>query len=121
MSEEKFPAVYILANGPRGTIYVGVTSALWNRVATHKDGTVAGFTSKYDVKSLVWYEHHVSMDAAIRREKQIKKWNREWKVNMIEAFNPNWIDLHDDIDPTVVYDESKLGSRLHGKDGFELR
>ena len=61
MSEEKFPPVYILANGPQGTIYVGVTSALWNRVATHKDGTIAGFTSKYDVKSLVWYEHHVSM------------------------------------------------------------
>jgi putative endonuclease len=61
------------------------------------------------------------MDAAIRREKQIKKWNREWKVNMIEAFNPNWIDLHDDIDPTVHYDESKLGSRLRGNDGIKER
>ena len=97
MSEEKSPAVYILANGPRGTIYVGVTSALWNRVATHKDGTVAGFTSKYDVKSLVWYEHHASMDAAIRREKQIKKWNRSWKIELIESTNPDWRDLYSEI------------------------
>jgi putative endonuclease len=121
MTEEKLPAVYIIANGPRGTIYVGVTSALWNRVATHKDGTRAGFAAKHDVKSLVWYEHHVSMDAAIAREKQIKKWNRAWKVKMIETFNPNWIDLHDDIDPTVFHEESKLGSRLRGNDGIMVR
>ena len=73
------------------------------------------------MKSLVWHEHHVSMDAAIRREKQIKKWNREWKISMIEALNPNWIDLHEDIDSTVFYDENKLGSRLRGNDGSEVR
>ena len=119
MRDEKQPAVYILANGPRGTTYVGVTSALWNRIATHKEGEVPGFSSRYELKSLVWYEHHTSMEAAIRREKQIKKWNREWKVKMIEAVNPTWIDLHDDIDPTVFYEESKLGSRLRGNDDLK--
>jgi putative endonuclease len=117
MRDEKQPAVYILAGGPRGTIYVGVTSALWNRVATHKQGEVAGFTAKYGLNSLVWYEHHISMDAAIRREKQIKKWNRDWKVGMIETLNPTWIDLHDDIDPARYYDEKTLDSRLRGNDG----
>ena len=117
MKEEKQPAVYIIANGPRGTIYTGVTSALWNRVATHKDGGIEGFSRKYDINILVWYEHHATMETAIRREKRIKKWNRDWKVNMIEKFNPTWIDLHDDIDPTVYYVEEKLGSRLRGNDG----
>ena len=116
MKEEKQPAVYIIANGPRGTIYTGVTSALWNRVATHKDGGIEGFSKKYDIHSLVWYEHHVTMEAAILREKRIKKWNRDWKVNMIEKFNPTWIDLHDDIDPEIFYVEEKLGSRLRGND-----
>jgi putative endonuclease len=116
MTEEKSPADYILASDARGTLYVGVTSALWNRVATHKDGSVSGFTEKYGVKSLVWYEHHADMEAAIRREKQIKKWNRDWKVDMIEAMNLNWVDLHDDIDPTLFYEEGKLGSRFRGND-----
>ena len=118
MKEEKQPAVYIIANGPRGTIYTGVTSGLWNRVATHKDGGIEGFSKRYDISNLVWYEHHITMESAIRREKRIKKWNRDWKVNMIEKFNPTWIDLHDDIDPTVCYVEEKLGSRLRGNDGF---
>ena len=117
MKEEKQPAVYIIANGPRGTIYTGVTSGLWNRVATHKDGGIEGFSKRYDISNLVWYEHHITMESAIRREKRIKKWNRDWKVNMIEKFNSTWIDLHDDIDPTVYYVEEKLGSRLRGYDG----
>jgi putative endonuclease len=117
MKDEKQPAVYILANGPRGTIYVGVTAALWSRVATHKDGSVKGFSSRYAVKSLVWYEHHATMDSAIKREKQIKKWNRDWKVNMIERFNPSWVGLHDSIDLAVQFDEAKLDSRLRGNDG----
>ena len=116
MKEEKQPAVYIIANGPRGTIYTGVTSALWNRVATHKDGGIEGFSKKYHIHNLVWYEHHITMEAAILREKRIKKWNRDWKVNMIEKFNPTWIDLHDDIDPEIFYVEEKLGSRLRGND-----
>ena len=119
MNEEKQPAVYIIANGPRGTIYTGVTSALWNRVATHKQSEILGFSKQYNISNLVWYEHHISMEAAIRREKQIKKWNRDWKVNMIENFNPTWIDLHDDIDPTIYFTESKLDSRLRGNDGGE--
>jgi putative endonuclease len=116
MRDEKQPTVYILANGPRGTIYIGVTSALWNRVATHKQGEVAGFTAKYGLNSLVLNEHHISMESEIRREKQIKKWNRDWKVRMVEAFNPTWIDLHDDIDPARYYDEVTLASRLRGND-----
>jgi putative endonuclease len=116
--EEKQPAVYIVANGPRGTIYIGVTSALWNRVATHKDGGVKGFTSKYGIVALVWYEHHDTMETAIKREKQLKKWNRDWKVRMIEEMNPTWIDLHESIDPDIRYVEPKLGSRLRGNDGI---
>ena len=119
MKEEKQPAVYIIASGPRGIIYVGVTSALWNRVATHKDGGVEGFSSRHHIDNLVWYEHHASMDAAIKREKQIKKWNRDWKIRMIEKFNPAWIDLHDDIDPSVCHVEEKLDSRLRGNDGLK--
>ena len=99
MQDEKSPAVYILASHRNGTLYTGVTSALWNRVAAHKDGSVPGFTRKYGVKSLVWYEHHHSMENAIRRERQIKEWQRKWKIELIERFNPGWRDLHDEIDP----------------------
>lgn len=98
MNVEKSPAVYILASGFHGTLYIGVTSALWNRVATHKDGAVKGFTRTYDVHHLVWYEHHHTMESAIRREKQLKKWLRKWKVDLIEKMNPLWRDLHDKID-----------------------
>ena len=99
MREEKSPAVYILASKRNGTLYIGVTSALWNRVAAHKDGSVPGFTQKYEVKILVWYEHRHSMEDAIRREKQLKEWKRNWKINLIERNNPGWRDLHEEIDP----------------------
>ena len=118
MRDEKQPAVYIIASGPRGTIYIGVTSALWNRVAIHKDGGVSGFTSRHKITCLVWYEHHDTMDSAIKREKQIKKWNRAWKIEMIEKLNPVWIDLHDDIDPDIKFVLPKLDSRLRGNDEF---
>jgi len=98
MSSEKQPAVYIMANRYRGTLYVGVTSALWSRVCDHKNGTTPGFTTKYAVKTLVWYEHRHTMDAAIRREKQIKDWQRAWKIRLIENMNPEWRDLHEEID-----------------------
>ena len=98
MTDEKSPAVYIMASKRNGTLYVGVTSALWNRVATHKDGGLAGFTQQYGVKLLVWYEHHHFMENAIRREKQIKEWKRKWKLDLIEKFNPDWRNLHDAID-----------------------
>ncbi len=106
--EEKFPAVYILAHKPHGVLYVGVTSALWNRVAAHKQGEVKGFTQKYNVKLLVWYEHHHFIENAIKREKQIKEWKREWKIELIENFNPAWADLHDWIDPVGTLVEFDL-------------
>jgi putative endonuclease len=104
MRNEKFPAVYIMASRYRGTIYIGVTSALWNRVSAHKEETFKGFTSKYKLKSLVWYEHHYTMPDAIKREKQMKAWQREWKFRLIESFNPDWQDLHEriDFDGTLV-------------------
>ncbi|NJM30955.1 MAG: GIY-YIG nuclease family protein [Rhizobiales bacterium] len=98
MRDEKSPAVYIMASRKGGTLYIGVTSSLWNRVATHKNGSVEGFTQSYHVKRLVWYEHHHTMESAIRREKQLKFWKRAWKIQLIESFNPNWGDFHDQID-----------------------
>lgn len=102
MEEEKSPAVYIMASKKGGVLYIGVTSALWNRVATHKDSTVKGFTPKYNVHNLVCYEHYHSMEDAIKREKQLKKWNRAWKIELIEKFNPDWNDLHNAIDPLAT-------------------
>ncbi len=107
MCVERQPAVYILASRYRGTLYVGVTSALWSRVWDHKNGTTPGFTSKYGVRVLVWYEHRHTMASAIRREKQLKAWKRDWKIQLVEATNPDWQDLHGDIDvlATLVGDE----------------
>jgi putative endonuclease len=96
---EKLPSVYIIANPYRGTIYTGVTSALWDRISTHKAGVVDGFSKEHNVKILVWYEHHHSMENAIIREKRIKEWQREWEFRLIEEANPDWRDLHDEIDP----------------------
>jgi putative endonuclease len=91
------PAVYILASKRNGTLYVGVTSDLQQRAWTHKNDLVEGFTKKYGVHSLVYYELHQEMIAAIAREKQIKKWNRAWKLELIEEQNPDWSDLWDNI------------------------
>ena len=91
------PCVYILASKRNGTLYVGVTSDLLARTWQHKNSAVEGFTSKYDVYYLVWYELHESMDSAIAREKAIKKWNRTWKLKLIEKLNPEWKDLYNDI------------------------
>ncbi|MDE2444876.1 MAG: GIY-YIG nuclease family protein [Alphaproteobacteria bacterium] len=96
--EEKRLAVYILASRKFVALYVGVTSALWNRVAVHKQAEVAGFTKDYHVHRLVWYEHHHAMENAIKREKQLKKWNRAWKIRIIEELNPDWRDLYEEID-----------------------
>jgi putative endonuclease len=98
MPMEKHPAIYIMASRYRGTLYVGVTSDLWTRVCAHKNKTTPGFTSRHGVDSLVWYEHRLSMENAIRREKQIKAWKRAWKIRMIEEMNVRWHDLHDAID-----------------------
>ena len=91
---EKKPAVYILASMKNGTLYTGVTSGLLKRVWQHKNGIIEGFTKRYHVNMLVWFELHLTMESAIQREKQIKKWKRDWKVKMIEEKNPEWDDLY---------------------------
>ncbi|MBN1485425.1 MAG: GIY-YIG nuclease family protein [Chloroflexia bacterium] len=90
---EKQPAVYILASKRNGTLYIGVTSDLVKRVWQHKNDVIGGFTKEYGVYTLVYYELHSSMAEAIRREKQLKKWNRAWKIALIEEENPHWFDL----------------------------
>ena len=94
---ERCPAVYILASGRNGTLYIGVTSDLFRRVWEHKNDLIEGFTRKYGVHQLVYYEMHTDMLAAITREKQLKKWNRAWKLELIEEKNPQWKDLWGEI------------------------
>jgi putative endonuclease len=89
--------VYILANHAGGTLYVGVTNDLVRRTYEHRNGIVPGFTKRHDVKQLVYYEQHDSAQAAIQREKNIKHWPREWKIDLIVSLNANWRDLYDDI------------------------
>ena len=89
--------VYILSNNPRGTTYVGVTSNLPQRVAQHRAKLVEGFTGKYGLETLVWFEVHENAESAITREKQIKKWNRLWKIELVEQKNSDWHDLYDEI------------------------
>ncbi len=91
------PCVYILASGRNGTLYVGVTGDLVKRVWEHKEKVVDGFSKRYDVQILVHFERHDRMEDAILREKRMKKWNREWKLRLIESGNPEWRDLYEDI------------------------
>lgn len=93
----KQPCVYILASQRNGTLYVGVSSGLVKRVYEHKNDAVDGFTNKYAVHILVYFELHADMLTAIAREKQLKKWNRSWKIELIESINPQWLDLWDEI------------------------
>ena len=93
----KQPAVYILANRRNGTIYIGVTSNLPRRVWEHKNDLIEGFTRRYGVHSLVWYETHETMESAISREKRLKEWKRKWKLELIEKLNPVWEDLYASI------------------------
>jgi putative endonuclease len=85
---------YMLASRPFGTLYTGVSNDLMARTWEHRAGDVAGLTRQYAVKRLVWFEDHTDINAAIRREKQIKRWRRNWKIALIEETNPNWIDLY---------------------------
>jgi putative endonuclease len=85
--------VYIMASRRNGTIYIGVTSDLPKRVWEHREGLIEGFTKKYGCKTLVWFERHGSIEAAIIREKQMKEWQRAWKLRRIEEMNPDWNDL----------------------------
>lgn len=93
----KQPTVYILASQRNGTLYIGVTSNLVQRVYQHREILADGFSKQYGVKMLVWFEQHDTMESAIAREKAMKKWHRQWKINLIETHNPEWRDLWDDI------------------------
>lgn len=90
---EKRPCVYILASRRNGTLYIGVTSDLARRIEAHRSGGVSGFTRKYGVYTLVYFELHDAMEGAMLRERQIKKWRRAWKLELIEESNPQWRDL----------------------------
>jgi len=93
----KQPAVYIMASHGRGTLYIGVTGSLKFRVWQHREGLVEGFTKRYGVKCLVWFENHPDFPSAITREKQLKKWTRAWKLQLIETANPTWRDLWENL------------------------
>ena len=93
MQFERIACVYILASGHYGTLYIGVTSDLMKRLCEHRTGAVPGFTSRYGVIRLVHFETFGDMDSAIAREKQLKRWRRQWKINLINAENPEWRDL----------------------------
>jgi putative endonuclease len=90
----KKPTVYILASKRNGTLYIGVTSDPVKRIWEHKNNMVEGFTKRYNVHRLVWYELHKSMESAIIREKRLKNWKRKWKLELIESSNPKWQDLY---------------------------
>lgn len=124
----KQPAVYMLASQRNGTLYIGVTSDLIQRVWQHREGLAEGFTKEHGVKILVWYEQHETMESAIRKEKAMKKWLRAWKLKTIEQTNPEWNDLWPEITGAVIpakagiqqdinaFDLNPLDSRLRGND-----
>lgn len=87
----------MLASGKYGTLYIGVNSDLIKRVWEHRNSAVEGFSKNYGTHHLVWFEQHGTMESAILREKSLKKWRRNWKLNLIEAMNPNWRDLYEDL------------------------
>ena len=89
--------VYIICNKRNGTLYTGITSNLIKRIWQHKNGLVEGFSKRYSIKLLVYFEAHNDVEEAILREKRIKKWNRKWKLNLIEKNNPNWDDLYQSL------------------------
>lgn len=94
---QKQPCVYLLASSKGGTLYLGVTSDLVKRVWEHKNDQIEGFSKRYGVHSLVWYEQHLDMRTAIEREKSIKKWKSCWKIALIEEENPQWRDLYETL------------------------
>ena len=99
--------VYMLASGHYGTLYVGVTNDLHRRAYQHREGLVPGFTKKYNVKKLVWFEMYRDIREAIAQEKRLKRWRRDWKISLIEENNPHWIDLY----PSLFDDGSRLMQR----------
>jgi putative endonuclease len=122
---EKEPATYIIDSAPNGILYVGVTSDLHTRMMEHREGTFDGFTKRYDVKQLVYYEIFETMPEAITRETRLKKWNRAWKVRLIHRMNPSWADLFSEADgiapvgpgghrPSDFSNETRNGVRERG-------
>ena len=97
MARDIVPSVYLLASHRNGTLYAGVTSNLMKRLYEHREAVIDGFSKEYGIKRLVWFEAHETMESAIIREKRIKKWNRPWKIKLIEAANPDWRDLAIDL------------------------
>ena len=91
------PCVYLLANRYRGALYTGVTTDLIGRILQHREEIFGGYTAEHTIKRLVWFERHDDIEVAIRREKSIKRWRRQWKFNVIEEFNPDWRDLAEDL------------------------
>jgi putative endonuclease len=110
---ERQPCVYILARASHSTFYTGVTSDLPGRTWQHRAGVVKGFTKRYGIKRLVWFEVHDTMESAIRREKQIKRWRRAWKYDLINNDNPTWRDLAEDFgfEPLELKGKAGPGSR----------
>ena len=94
---ERKPCVYMLCNKPHGVLYVGVTADLPARIWQHRQGEGSTFTKRYNLKRLVWYEFHGTMEQAIHREKCIKEWKRAWKIELIESVNPEWDDLYETL------------------------
>ena len=94
---KKVPCVYILASKRNGTIYIGVTSNVVQRVWQHKNNLVKGFSERHNTHTLVWYEVHETMESALLREKRLKNWHRSWKLRLIEEDNPQWRDLYPDL------------------------
>jgi putative endonuclease len=119
------PCVYILASRRNGVLYIGVTSSLFDRVAIHKQDLIEGFTKRFGVHCLVYYEMHPTMPDAIRRETQMKKWKRAWKVRLIESVNPEWNDMFDETTGAILdfptdterRKDTNVDGRLRGHDG----
>ena len=99
--------VYLLASRRNGTLYCGVTNDLIRRVWEHRYGSAAGFTSRYGIHMLVWYEQHNDINEAIMRETRIKGWRRSWKLELIEKANPQWLDLYDSLLPSPLIDRTR--------------
>ncbi len=114
MTKAKRPCVYILASRCNGTLYIGVTSDLWKRMAEHAQGLFEGFSKKYNVKMLVWYSFENDMTMAIDREKKLKEWQRLWKIRLIEEMNPQWVNLYDE-DTGEIKDGPAEAERLSGE------
>ncbi len=99
----KQPCVYILASRRNGTLYVGITTDLTTRMVEHDQCLMPGFTARYGVRHLVYYEHHASIPDAIKREKALKRWNRQWKLRLIESMNPGWTNLYDPTTGEIAF------------------